>query len=271
MANIHRNTISGEDEHYSGGQTTVKKGPWTAEEDSILANYVAIHGEGYWNVAARSSGLRRTGKSCRLRWMNYLRPNVRRGNITLEEQLLILQLHSRWGNRWSKIAEHLPGRTDNEIKNYWRTRVQKLAKQLNCDVNSSQFRDAMRYDWIPRLIERIQSSPTNSSDTPHHQISDEVVGAHYDSSFMYNNIDLVNDQDHVPLSEWHVTSSNGASSDSFYSVASGSDFGVNNYDRGGGCSEVVADEHPPPWEILDEDIWLTLENDGIETNFNSNV
>ncbi|CAN1353097.1 Transcription factor MYB2 [Linum perenne] len=242
MANIHRNTISGEDEHYSGGQTTVKKGPWTAEEDSILANYVAIHGEGYWNVAARSS-----------------------------EQLLILQLHSRWGNRWSKIAEHLPGRTDNEIKNYWRTRVQKLAKQLNCDVNSSQFRDAMRYDWIPRLIERIQSSPTNSSDTPHHQISDEVVGAHYDSSFMYNNIDLVNDQDHVPLSEWHVTSSNGASSDSFYSVASGSDFGVNNYDRGGGCSEVVADEHPPPWEILDEDIWLTLENDGIETNFNSNV
>lgn len=47
-----------------------------------------------------ATGLKRTGKSCRLRWLNYLRPDVRRGNITLEEQLLILELHSRWGNRY---------------------------------------------------------------------------------------------------------------------------------------------------------------------------
>jgi myb proto-oncogene protein len=102
-------------------------------------------------------GLRRTGKSCRLRWLNYLRPDLRRGNITAQEQLLILELHSRWGNRWSKIAQHLPGRTDNEIKNYWRTRVQKHARQLNCDVNSQQFKDLMRYIWMPRLLERIGS------------------------------------------------------------------------------------------------------------------
>jgi transcription factor MYB, plant len=106
---------------------------------------------------SRASGLKRTGKSCRLRWLNYLRPDVRRGNITPEEQLLILELHSRWGNRWSKIAQHLPGRTDNEIKNYWRTRVQKHAKQLRCDVNSRQFRDVVRYVWMPRLVERIQA------------------------------------------------------------------------------------------------------------------
>jgi myb proto-oncogene protein len=103
------------------------------------------------------AGLKRTGKSCRLRWLNYLRPDVRRGNITAEEQLLILELHSRWGNRWSKIAQHLPGRTDNEIKNYWRTRVQKHAKQLRCDVNSRQFRDVVRHVWMPRLVERIQA------------------------------------------------------------------------------------------------------------------
>jgi myb proto-oncogene protein len=103
------------------------------------------------------AGLRRTGKSCRLRWLNYLRPDLRRGNITAQEQLLILDLHSRWGNRWSKIAQHLPGRTDNEIKNYWRTRVQKHARQLNCDVNSQQFKDLMRYLWMPRLLERISS------------------------------------------------------------------------------------------------------------------
>lgn len=71
----------------------------------------------------------------------------------------------------------MPGRTDNEIKNYWRTRVQKHAKQLKCDVNSKQFKDTMRYLWMPRLVERIQaaaaagassSTTTNSSNClPH--------------------------------------------------------------------------------------------------------
>ncbi|XP_010069752.2 transcription factor MYB2 [Eucalyptus grandis] len=136
----------------------VRKGPWTAEEDALLANHVKIHGEGRWNLVARRAGLKRTGKSCRLRWLNYLRPDLRRGNMTLEEQLLILELHCRWGNRWSKIAQHLPGRTDNEVKNYWRTRVQKLAKHLKCDVNSKQFRDTMRCVWMPRFMEQIRAS-----------------------------------------------------------------------------------------------------------------
>ncbi|KAJ8560475.1 hypothetical protein K7X08_022335 [Anisodus acutangulus] len=152
----------------------LRRGPWTVEEDFILINYIAHHGEGRWNSLARCSGLKRTGKSCRLRWLNYLRPDVRRGNITLEEQLLILQLHSHWGNRWSKIAEHLSGRTDNEIKNYWRTRVQKHAKRLKCDVNSKQFKDTLRYIWIPRLVERIQAAkiPNNS----HNEAQQPVLG-----------------------------------------------------------------------------------------------
>lgn len=140
----------------------LRRGPWTVEEDFTLINFIAHHGEGRWNSLAHCAGLKRTGKSCRLRWLNYLRPDVRRGNITLEEQLLILELHSRWGNRWSKIAQHLPGRTDNEIKNYWRTRVQKHAKQLKCDVNSKQFKDTMKYLWMPRLAERIQAAAASN-------------------------------------------------------------------------------------------------------------
>ncbi|KAL5204613.1 hypothetical protein ABZP36_009484 [Zizania latifolia] len=140
----------------------LRRGPWTVDEDLTLINYIADHGEGRWNALARAAGLKRTGKSCRLRWLNYLRPDVKRGNFTAEEQLLILDLHSRWGNRWSKIAQHLPGRTDNEIKNYWRTRVQKHAKQLNCDVNSDRFKDAMKYLWMPRLVERIHATAAAS-------------------------------------------------------------------------------------------------------------
>ncbi|XP_062202603.1 transcription factor JAMYB-like [Phragmites australis] len=134
-------------------QLELRRGPWTVDEDLTLVNYIANHGEGRWNSLARAAGLKRTGKSCRLRWLNYLRPDVKRGNFTADEQLLILDLHSRWGNRWSKIAQHLPGRTDNEIKNYWRTRVQKHAKQLNCDANSKRFQDAMRFLWMPHLVD----------------------------------------------------------------------------------------------------------------------
>ncbi|KAL8160340.1 hypothetical protein V2J09_001877 [Rumex salicifolius] len=166
---LERGNSSCSDEEMTAAD--LRRGPWTVDEDLALINYIAVHGDGRWNSLARCAGLKRTGKSCRLRWLNYLRPDVRRGNITLEEQLLILELHSRWGNRWSKIAQFLPGRTDNEIKNYWRTRVQKHAKQLKCDVNSKKFKDAMRYLWMPRLVERIQAasattnavSPTSSS------------------------------------------------------------------------------------------------------------
>ncbi|CAM8992720.1 unnamed protein product [Rhodiola kirilowii] len=125
---------------------TVVKGSWSEEEDEKLLSYITKYGHGHWEVLARKAGLNRTGKSCRLRWLNYLRPGIRRGNITLHEQLIILQLHARWGNRWAKIAECLPGRSDsNEIKNYWRTRVQRQAKQLHCEPNSHQFREIMHH------------------------------------------------------------------------------------------------------------------------------
>ncbi|KAK3134800.1 hypothetical protein QOZ80_5BG0410860 [Eleusine coracana subsp. coracana] len=116
-------------------ESGVRKGPWTLEEDLVLINGVNAHGEGAWNNLARAAGLKRTGKSCRLRWLNYLSPNVRRGCITAAEHEVIVQLHAVWGNKWSKIARHLPGRTDNEVKNYWRTRIQRKQRSKNQDFS----------------------------------------------------------------------------------------------------------------------------------------
>ncbi|XXG65236.1 hypothetical protein AAC387_Pa05g2991 [Persea americana] len=146
----------------------LRRGPWTLEEDTLLIHYIACHGEGRWNLVARCSGLKRTGKSCRLRWLNYLKPDVKRGNLTPEEQLVILELHSKWGNRWSKIAQHLPGRTDNEIKNYWRTRVQRQARQLKIETNSARFRDVVRWFLMPKLLQKMpyQSSIQSLNSTP---------------------------------------------------------------------------------------------------------
>ncbi|GLT24988.1 hypothetical protein SLA2020_001470 [Shorea laevis] len=106
------------------------KGAWTKEEDQRLIDYIRVHGEGSWRSLPKSAGLPRCGKSCRLRWINYLRPDLKRGNFTEEEDELIIKLHSLLGNKWSLIAGRLPGRTDNEIKNYWNTHIKrKLLKR----------------------------------------------------------------------------------------------------------------------------------------------
>ncbi|KAJ6703001.1 TRANSCRIPTION FACTOR putative-RELATED [Salix viminalis] len=103
----------------------LKKGPWTSAEDAILIEYVKKHGEGNWNSVQKHSGLLRCGKSCRLRWANHLRPNLKKGAFTQEEEQLIIELHAKMGNKWARMAAHLPGRTDNEIKNYWNTRIKR--------------------------------------------------------------------------------------------------------------------------------------------------
>ncbi|CAN6335699.1 unnamed protein product [Urochloa humidicola] len=101
------------------------KGAWTKEEDQRLVAYIKANGEGCWRSLPKAAGLLRCGKSCRLRWINYLRPDLKRGNFTEEEDDIIINLHGLLGNKWSQIAGRLPGRTDNEIKNYWNTHIKR--------------------------------------------------------------------------------------------------------------------------------------------------
>ncbi|XP_058775374.1 transcription factor MYB106-like [Vicia villosa] len=111
----------------------LKKGPWTPNEDKKLIAYITQNGYENWHSLPARAGLQRCGKSCRLRWINYLSPYIKRGNFSLEEDDTIIQLHALLGNKWSTIAALLPRRTDNEIKNRWNTNIKKRLIKMGID------------------------------------------------------------------------------------------------------------------------------------------
>ncbi|XP_057503553.1 transcription factor MYB61-like [Actinidia eriantha] len=114
----------------------LRKGLWSPEEDEKLIKHITMFGHGCWSSVPKLAGLQRCGKSCRLRWINYLRPDLKRGTFSQQEENLIIELHSVLGNRWSQIAAQLPGRTDNEIKNLWNSSIKKKLKQRGIDPNT---------------------------------------------------------------------------------------------------------------------------------------
>ncbi|XVE65836.1 hypothetical protein DITRI_Ditri08aG0031300 [Diplodiscus trichospermus] len=152
----------------------LKKGPWTPEEDQILISYVQKYGHANWRALPKQAGLLRCGKSCRLRWINYLRPDIKRGNFTSGEEETIIKLHEMLGNRWSAIAARLPGRTDNEIKNVWHTHLKKrLETYQNKPDNKRNLKSKpkIRGDSSSDNISTSQSESRNSTSIPAgHQI-----------------------------------------------------------------------------------------------------
>lgn len=168
------------------------RGAWTIEEDSVLINYINAHGPGRWGSLPKRAGLERSGKSCRLRWVNYLRSDIKRGNISPEEEELIIRMHRLLGSRWALIAGRLPGRTGHEIRNYWNSHTFKKHTLENRIVNDESLCfDNMKETVLNKTAVEI-SSPSPLKPTAVRPREAPVTDYHSDQFVQYLlNVDSV--------------------------------------------------------------------------------
>ncbi|KAH7676514.1 myb proto-oncogene protein plant protein [Dioscorea alata] len=193
----------------------LKKGRWTQEEDEKLLKYIQDHGEGSWRSLPKNAGLLRCGKSCRLRWINYLKADVKRGNITKEEEEIIIRLHASFGNRWSLIVGYLPGRTDNEIKNYWNSHLSRSISSYRKFDNNDLFPIASDIEKLSQFHKKkrgkVSRSAMKKNKTMFNKKSEtEVVQDDQESSGIWEAMDEVMLQSLLDLgSQEEERSSNG--------------------------------------------------------------
>ena len=143
-----------------------KKSKWTPDEDKLLIESVKLHGMGNWSLVAQGIP-GRTGKQCRERWINQLSPALNKDNWTAQEDAILIQQQRMHGNVWSKIAQFLPGRSANSVKNRWswlsRHRVPpSLAAQMMPYIVQQQQKqqDMQRMPPMPQIFHPQQTAPT---------------------------------------------------------------------------------------------------------------
>nr|QWQ79400.1 MYB2 [Zanthoxylum armatum] len=214
-------------------KANVKRGPWSPEEDATLKRYVENYGTGgNWIALPQKAGLRRCGKSCRLRWLNYLRPDIKHGNFTADEDQVICTLYSQLGSRWSIIASHLPGRTDNDVKNYWNTKLKKklLAGKLslltrnnanNFPITSSS--NPITEPSVPPCV------PKSEAYDPHQLSSSQLMPMLTDNHLMPYPDHQFGSSVTLDAGNNINTSNNGSGVEDADQVLMGFGFGIGNY------------------------------------------
>ncbi|CAK8534715.1 unnamed protein product [Lathyrus sativus] len=241
-------------------KSQVKRGPWSPAEDLKLIAFVQKFGHENWRSLPKQAGLQRCGKSCRLRWINYLRPDLKRGNFTLEEEEIIIKLHKALGNKWSKIASYMPGRTDNEIKNVWNTHLKKKLVIKNSDSTSGDESKLESSISSPSSSESNLSNKASIKDSEKQFSSKELViinedpkGSSNSLSYSIESNKILNSAEIVDnkIEQQHLTCLGSYDIDKI----------LEDVENLNSLIEI-------PWES-DYDLWNFIEN--IESNDQSNV
>ncbi|KAL8201440.1 hypothetical protein R6Q57_012779 [Mikania cordata] len=161
----------------------LKKGAWSEDEDDKLRAYIQRYGHWNWGLLPKFAGVSRSGKSCRLRWMNYLRPNMKHGNFTKQEDDMVIDFHNKLGNKWSAIAANLPGRSDNEIKNRWNTHLKKRV-QDDQTISGSEYTGTLELHDHTNLEVNLVNEVDGSTHLAQQTLDNETVGDFWTEPFV---------------------------------------------------------------------------------------
>ncbi|CAH2065673.1 unnamed protein product [Thlaspi arvense] len=252
----------------------LKKGPWTAEEDRKLINFILTNGQCCWRAVPKLAGLLRCGKSCRLRWTNYLRPDLKRGLLSDYEEKMVIDLHSQLGNRWSKIASHLPGRTDNEIKNHWNTHIKKKLRKMGIDPLTHKPLSIVEQDEeepIKKLQKTFEEGPTSNSKNMSLCYNEQIMAIN--NEYGVEEVPLIDPEslelicsNSVMSSSSTSTSSNSSNDSSFLKDLQFQDFDWSDYgndNNNNGVDNIIENNMMSLLDVDDFSNWDLLLNDDI--------
>jgi len=124
----------GRDSDSDNSNTAVASAPkkklisiWTPEEDEKLIAAMAKRGTKRWNDVAAEADFNRSGKQCRERWKNHL-SGTNKEPFTAEEIAIMKDAFQKIGAKHVRISKMLPGRSENQVKNYYHSVYHDISK-----------------------------------------------------------------------------------------------------------------------------------------------